>query len=498
MAGMSRFRRLGAAAIAGAAVLALTASAAGADPLARAAAGAHAPLAQLDTAQTVAVPGGGEIQRYRQRVDGLPVIGAEAVVADPAGTAPSLVADHTVAGLDPSGRAKLSRAAAVDRAMRTTAASDLRGRATARLAVDPGTESVVWRVLIASGRPLADYEVLVDAADGTIVRVGDQLHYATGGALLYVPNPVVQQGSYSGLKDRDDRDSPRLTNLRVPVALERITSVKGCLEGQYVSVGLGPRKSPVCAPGGDFTGFTRHSDKFEAVMAYYHIDRARAYIDGLGLSRAYSSQPQKVLVDAIADDNSFFSPQRRSLTFGTGGVDDAEDADVILHEFGHSLQDQAVHLFGESLQASSIGEGWGDYDAAMMSFQETGGDPAHDPCMFEWDATSYTDNTCARRTDKSINLAAAKKKCGGDPHCIGEAWSGALWTLRGALGVDTSGRSIMDRVVLESNFMLARKSTFRDGARAVLAADQLLYAGADSAAIAAEMIQRGFCPAAGC
>jgi hypothetical protein len=203
-------------------------------------------------------------------------------------------------------------------------------------------------------------------------------------------------------------------------------------------------------------------------------------------------------VDAIADDNSFFSPRQRSLTFGTGGVDDAEDADVILHEYGHSLQDQAVHMFGESLQASSIGEGWGDYDAAMMSFQETGGDPAHDPCMFEWDATSYTNNACARRTDKPITLAVAKKRCVGDPHCIGEAWSGALWTLRGALGLDTSGFSVMDRVALESNFMLTRKSTFREGARAVLAADQLLYASAHAAPITAEMVKRGFCPASGC
>jgi hypothetical protein len=498
MAGMIRLSRVGAAAFAASALLALSATAATADPVARVAARADAPLAQLARAEPVAVPGGGVIQRYRQRVGGLPVLGAEAVVAHARGAAPTLVTDHTVAGLDPSGRARLSRAAAIERAMHATAASHLRAGTTARLAVDPASESVVWEVLIASGRPLADYEVLVDAAHGSIVRIGDLLRHATGSALLYVPNPVVQQGSYAGLKDRDDRDSPLLNGLRLPVMLERLSGTNGCLEGQYASVGLGPRKTPVCAPGGNFTAFTRHSDKFEAAMAYYHIDRARAYIDGLGLSKAYSSQPQKVRVDAISDDNSFFSPRQRSLTFGTGGVDDAEDADVILHEYGHSLQDQALHLFGASLPAASIGEGWGDYDAAMMSAQETGGDPAHDPCMFEWDATSYTKNACARRTDKPITLAAAKKRCGGDPHCIGEAWSGALWALRGALGLDTSGFSVMDRVALESNFMLTRRATFRDGARALLAADQLLYASTHSAAIAAEMVRRGFCPAAGC
>jgi hypothetical protein len=498
MAGMSRHCRLGAATLAAGALLALSATTAAADPVARVAARADAPLAQLSEAQPVAIPGGGAIQRYQQRVDGLPVLGAEAVVVDSEGAAPTLVTDHTVAGLDPSGSAKLTRAGAIERAMRATAASDLRARTLARLAIDPASESIVWRVLIASGRPLGDYEVLVDAADGSILRTHDLIHHATGSALLYVPNPVVQQGTYSGLKDRDDRDSPLLTSLRLPVTLERLTSSNGCLEGQYVAVGLGRGKTPVCAPGANFTAFARHSDKFEALMAYYHIDRTRAYIDGLGLTQGLSPKPQKVRADSLTDDNSFFSPRQRSISYGTGGVDDAEDADVIIHEYGHSVQDQSVHLFGNSLQGASMGEGFGDYLAAVMSFLATGGDATFDPCMFEWDATSYTDNACARRTDKPINLKTAKRKCGGDPHCLGEVWSGMLWTLRSALGVDLTGHSIIDRDVLESHFMLTRKANFRDGARALLAADQSLYGGANAAAISAELISRGLCPAAGC
>jgi len=340
--------------------------------------------------------------------------------------------------------------------------------------------------------------VLIDATDGSIVRITDLLRHATATAFLYVPNPVVQRGTYSGLKDRGDRDSGLLTSLRLPVTLDRLTSPKGCLSGQHVTVGIGPRRTPVCDASFDFTSITRHSDKFEALMAYGSIDRTRAYIDGLGLSRAYGAKPQRVRVDAIADDNSFFSPKERGITYGTGGVDDAEDADVIIHEYGHALQDRAVHLFGSRLQGASIGEGWGDYLAAAMSFQATGGNPAFDPCMFEWDAVSYTANECARRTDKAITLKAANRHCAEEPHCIGEAWSGALWELRGGLGLDASGLSIVDRVVLESNFMLARKATFRDAARALLAADQLLYGGANTAAIGAEMIQRGFCPAGGC
>jgi Fungalysin metallopeptidase (M36) len=382
-------------------------------------------------------------------------------------------------------------------AMRATAASRPRTRTLARNVVDPGSGSVAWRVLIASGKPLADYEVLVDASDGSILRVDDLLHRLTGSAMLYVPNPVAQQGGYDGLADRKDKDSTLLGNLRLPVALERLTSARGCLQGQFASVGLGKRRKSVCLPGANFTGVTRRSDKFEAAMAYFHIDRTRAYVDGLGLSRGLSLKPQKVRVDAIADDNSFFSPRQRSLTFGTGGVDDAEDADVVIHEYGHSIQDQQVHFFGSRLQGASMGEGFADYLAAVMSALATGGS-AFDACMFEWDATSYTNNDCARRTDREMGLEAADRKCQGDPHCIGEAWSGALWSLRAALGLDPAGRSIADRIVIESHFMLTRNSNFRDGARALLAADQALYGGAHAPQISAEMVQRDICPPSGC
>jgi hypothetical protein len=56
----------------------------------------------------------------------------------------------------------------------------------------------------------------------------------------------------------------------------------------------------------------------------------------------------------------------------------------------------------------------------------------------------------------------------------------------------------MDRVVLESHFMLGKRSSFRDGARALIAADELLYAGAHVPAIEAELIERQFCKRSGC
>jgi hypothetical protein len=479
----------------GALAAASTPESGAADPRARLA----APAGELAAARVTPVPGGGEIERFGQRVGGLPVHGAEAVVADPAGAPPIVVSDDTVAGLDSPPPPTIGAQEAIERARTATGSSALRAPPRARLGVDPGTGRAAWEVLIASGRPLADYSVLVDARSGEVIEQRDLLRRVGKGA-VFLPNPVVQQGGYAGLRDARDKDATLLTNLRVPVALERLTSLRGCLTGVYVEArrGAGRKARAVCRAYADFSGISRSRPQFEAVMAYFHIDRTRAYVDSLGLSKGLRKRRQRIDVNSFPEDNSYFSPITRRMALGTGGVDDGEDGDVIVHEYGHSLQDQAVAFFGESFEGGSMGEGFGDYLAAAISSFATGGHPRFDACMFEWDATSYTNNRCLRRTDKPITKARAKRRCVGDIHCVGEAWSGALWDLRSALGLDVEGRVVADRVVLESHFLLSRRANFRDGARALLAADKLLYGGAHAAPIRTEMIQRGFCKRKGC
>ncbi|MQA74373.1 MAG: hypothetical protein GEU88_08565, partial [Solirubrobacterales bacterium] len=391
----------------------------------------------------------------------------------------------------------LSRAAAIRAARRATATGRLRGTARAELGIDPRSGALAYEVSLPAADPVADLLVVVDARSGTEISARNLLHEASGGAMIFDPTPVTTQGGYAGLRDDKDRDSPLLTGLRLGVELPRITSTQGCLTGVYVDARLGKDANRVCRPGLDFSGLTRSRDRFEAVMAYYHIDRTRAYVDALGLSAALRPEPQRVRADAITRDNSYFSSMTRSMTLGTGGVDDGEDADVIVHEYGHSLQDQAVHNFGGSPGGASIGEGFGDYLAAAMSALRTGGSP-FDACIFDWDAISYSKSGCGRRVDRPIDRKTAERRCRFEPHCTGQAWSSLLWELRGTLGVDPQGRSVMDRIVLESHFMYTERSGFGDAVRALLASDRLLYAGAHLPTLEAVLVARKFCPAAGC
>ena len=53
----------------------------------------------------------------------------------------------------------------------------------------------------------------------------------------------------------------------------------------------------VCAATRNFDAVTRSDNRFEALMAYFHIDRAQAYVQALGFANVRNS-PIRANVDA--------------------------------------------------------------------------------------------------------------------------------------------------------------------------------------------------------
>jgi hypothetical protein len=492
-------------AVALATALALLPASASASPLDRSLDKARAERAELSPERTVNLPDGARIVRLQQRTDGIPVLGGEAVFTDPAGEPAELATDSTHAGIATPAAPRVSEAAAIGAALADTDIGAPSPAPRASLAIEPGDGgTLVWRVVVHSERPPAAFEVLVDAVSGAVVRSRDLLRDVSGHAKVFDPNPIVAHGGFASikgkLKDKHDRDSSELTALRVPVTLHRLTKHQNCLRGKFVKATV--KKKNVCRKHRQFSRLTRAKDAFEAVMAYHHIDRTQAYVQSLGVGEI-NHKRTRVRVDAFNDDNSFFDPIDGSIRYGSGGVDDAEDGDVVIHEYGHALQDDQVHNFGDGNQAGALSEGWGDYTAAMMSSQSPGTDEEDDVCIFEWDSTSYDPfGTCDRRADdpRTLSQAQPRGECNFEIHCVGQVWSSALWKLRTQLGNDAAGRSVMDRVVLTSNFLLVRGASFEMGGQTLLDADALLYPvspghGAHEAAIRAELVARGFLPA---
>lgn len=142
----------------------------------------------------------------------------------------------------------------------------------------------------------------------------------------------------------NDATNASLDAARSLVALPDITFSNGVysLKSKYVQVadfespstGLFTQASP------DFL-FNRNDQGFEAVNAFYHLDRSMAYInETLGINCKSTLNNGILLFDPhglSGDDNSHFIPSSQRLAFGEGCLDDAEDADVVLHEFGHAI-----------------------------------------------------------------------------------------------------------------------------------------------------------------
>ena len=83
-------------------------------------------------------------------------------------------------------------------------------------------------------------------------------------------------------------------------------------------------------------------------MAYYWVTEAQNYIQSLGFGTTYppiNMESQDVRINQWGADNSYSWDKHDVLRFGKGGVDDAEDAEVILHEYGHAIHDSQVESF---------------------------------------------------------------------------------------------------------------------------------------------------------
>jgi Fungalysin metallopeptidase (M36) len=477
---------------------------------------ARGPVAQLEHTRTEPLPGGGAVYRFQQRIGGTEVLGAETIVNDPPGGAPQVVVDTSRSGIHAPATPAVARDRAILLAERSLGLKRLRAKPRARLAIAPGAgDALTWRILVPAARPLGDFQVLVDAASGAVLSKRNLIRDLRGRAKLFVPNAVAANGGNSGLSDDNDRNSSRLTRLRVPVTLRHLAPHQRCLDGEFAKVLLGHDQRPVCKRDLNWSRVKRANDKFEALMAYYHIDREQSYVQSLGFDDI-DNRRQVVFADRISEDNSFYSPFTRKLTLGTGGVDDGEDADVTTHEYGHSIQDAEAPGFlrGGGLQPGSLAEGSADYMAAVMSAQAPGTTNTDDVCIFDWDGQTWGElfpldqRRCGRRADNPSTLAAEEANqidCSNpaptgplDIHCVGTVWSSALWKLRGEIGAGTAGLSVVDRDLIASQMMYTSHETFQDAANALLIADGDLYGGTHQGTIEAEMVGRGFCPEAGC
>ncbi|GGK95836.1 M36 family metallopeptidase [Deinococcus radiotolerans] len=328
-------------------------------------------------------------------------------------------------------------------------------------------------------------------AGGTLSAQGGAGKPATGlssvAARAFVPNPVQTTGDQT-LTDQKDSASAVPASAYFNVTLTDLDG-SGYLSGRYARV-VSETGTPVYGAGP--FNFTRDQDQFEQVMAYYWVTEAQKYIQSLGFGselRAVNSDQQQVKVSQYGVDNSYQNDQPDIIRLGKGGVDDAEDGEVIVHEYGHAVHAAQVPGFGTSLEAGSIGEAFGDYLALTVgqAVAKANGAPIRTdlPCIADWDSVSYTSAAphCLRRTDTNKHYPEDVR---GEVHADGEIWSRALWDLRQGLGV-----YVADRVIINAQFNFAPDTSFAAAAQATVNAAQAMYGAKAAGTVRAAFVARG-------
>lgn len=402
--------------------------------------------------------------RFAHRAAGLPVLNASVTVhLDDRMRVRLVTARPRSATLPTKPDAKVPADTALHAARTAVGITgELRGEQKAELALLPeeGTDRLVYRVSIPARQPMGDWLVVVDATSGKVLSQENLIQKAHG--RVFSPNAAVALKDFA-IKDGDDAAAAVPSGAYREVELLGLDS-SGQLKGPFVDV-TGSTGGPALATAGKFD-FDRADKRFEQVMVYYHIDRAQRHIQALGFTNA-NNRPIQVDVHGSQDDNSFYSPMTKALNMGDGGVDDAEDADVICHEYGHSIQDSQVPGFGQTGEGRAMGEGFGDYLASSIREDQS----FHPLAIAIWDATSYS-----QASPPNLRRVDSRKHYPEDIvhqfHADGEIWSASLRQIW-----EKVGSAICDKLVLQSHFFLEPDAGFADGAEAILQADRHLFQG---------------------
>ncbi len=334
---------------------------------------------------------------------------------------------------------------------------------------------LAYRIVTHSDGIVGTWESMVDAKNGEILSSKDISHkhhhepkvkkeIVSGEGYVFDPDPLApNRAVYGGnYRDNDDATNEDLDAARKLVTLDEIDFSEGLYHLRNSRVRIAELETPAKGVFSQETNsflFDRSEDGFEAVNSFYHLDKNLRYInEELGLEVKPLTNNGVLLVDPHArdgDDNSAYSYDR--LYFGEGYVDDAEDADVVLHELGHGLHDWVTNR--QLSQVQGLSEGSGDYWA--QSYKRSLGywqaSDAQYNWVFGWDG--HNEFWPGRVTNYNSNYPPS----GFSIHSQGQLWSTVLMSI-----YDIIGRRKTDIIFLEGLARTNKNSNQKVAAQAAL------------------------------
>ena len=402
----------------------------------------------------------GATTRFRQYYHDISVVGGTAAVRlTPDGHPRSLSVSIAEWKEDRKPSYRITASRAIQIAAEHISLASLRAPTRVEKAVLPldGLPVFCWRVQIPAAKPLGDWEILINAASGQVSKIEDRLCYLRGSGLVFDPDPITATED-STLQDDNDAADAVPEEAYSEVALADIAQDN---DENYILTGPWVDTSPTeerARMDDTVFHFDREDDRFEEVMAYYHLDRQARYLRSIGYEDLPPS-PQRINVNGIDDDYSFFSPYTGIITTGSGGVDDAEDADILLHEYGHALIQRVLEDWRGG-DTELLAEGLCDYLAGDWSLHYS---PDFQPYhLFNWDGHNEFWDGRILNSDYTYPEVADR-----EPHDAGQLWSSLLTEIRQASG----RRDLWNQVVIDHLYSLADSITVPEAAAALLESD---------------------------
>ena len=287
---------------------------------------------------------------------------------------------------------------------------------------------------------------------------------------VFFPDPITSSKSaYGGnYVDNNDQNNTTLQNEIFIKSIEtKFENDTFWLENEYIKmVRAGTRLEPaVHSKDGTFF-YNRSELGFEEANVYYHITRLRAHMDSIGHANLGKRQIWSDAHGLAGSDNSLYAsatnPPR--ILFGTGGVDDAEDVTVVIHEYGHALTDFAAPKSNIGIERGALDEGLCDYIATSYKTEISNYNWQN---VFPWDGHNEF-NTGRVANSKRMYVEGQIL----DPHSRGEIISSALMEIYFDLG-----KNLSDQLVFESFYFLDNGMTLPQFGNVLLTVEEELFSG---------------------
>lgn len=305
----------------------------------------------------------------------------------------------------------------------------------------------------------------------------------TAKAYVFKPNPIISANTtYGGnYVDNNDQASSFLDAERVMVDIKvDYDNNVFRLQNDYVKIveNSAPTNTPVTSSTPEFL-FDRSEQGFEEVNVVYHITHFQEYMQSLGFNNLVDYQLE---VDphgfAGADNSAFNYFPSPSLTFGEGGVDDAEDAQVVLHEYGHAIMHSAAPNTNNGSERNALDEANGDYIASSYSKYVNNYDWHK---VFSWDGHNTFWNGRMSISDKHYPDDL-------ELHLYNDApiWSSTIMQIE-----ENIGRDVSTQILLQSAYSYSSNMTMPQAAQLYIQADSLLNNGDNYAYICHLFKDRG-------